>query len=141
MDQMDPSAQALLDAVEAALPGWVETSVTRHLGAGGAEAAREAGERARRDLLPRLRHLLAADVDAQRTTPLAILRDAMRYPTEVLRGAGVAPARRDDWERERFPDDDYGLTPVAFADFGPEVAEAGLRWGAGTAWAHKERHR
>jgi hypothetical protein len=47
---------------------------------------------------------------------------------------------RDAFEQERFPDDVYGLMPASFADFGPEVGEAGLAWGAAKAWEHKRRH-
>ncbi len=36
-----------------------------------------------------------SDIDEQRTTPLALIRGAVRYPTEVLRAAGVPPVERD----------------------------------------------
>jgi hypothetical protein len=58
----------------------------------------------------------------------------------VLRSAGVAPVERDDFQRDRFPDDAYDLVPVSFADLGPEVAEAGIAWGAAKAWTHRQRH-
>jgi hypothetical protein len=140
MDQMEELAQALIDAVDAALPRWVSTAVAMRLGDVAPREAHEAGERARAELVPRLRTLLAQDIDEQRTNPLAILRDAARYPTEVLRAAGVAPVERDDFQRERFPDDVYDLTPTAFAEFGPDVADAGVAWGAAKAWLHKQRH-
>lgn len=146
-DTADPAREygvALADAVDAAIEGWVLAAVERAAGAAispemRAEAA-TAGGRARAEILPRLRELLARDVDDQTTTPLAVLRDLRRYPTEVLQTAGVAPASRDDDARARFPDDVYDIVPAAFADFGPEVAEAGLRWGAAKAFAHKARH-
>jgi hypothetical protein len=142
MDQMDGPAQALADAIDAALPGWVEACVTARSGGrpAGADAA-TAGERARAEIAPRVRALLAQDVDEQRSTPLAILREAVRFPTEALRAAGVPPVERDDFARERFPDDDYDLTPATFADLGPQVFEAGITWGAAKAWVHKERHK
>lgn len=129
----------LADAVEAALPGWVVACVASR--APGLEVeARAAGERAVVDVMPGFRALLATDVDEQRTTPLALLRGAVRYPADVLRAAGVAPVPRDAFAQERFPDDEYDLTPASFADFGPEVGEAGLLWGAAKAWEHKQRH-
>lgn len=137
---MGELAQALADAVDAALPGWVEAAVAEHLDEPAPPEAAEAGARARAALVPRLRSLLANDVDDQRTTPLAILREAVQYPTEVLRAAGVPAVERDDYALERFPDDDYGLTPATFADFGPEVGETGIAWGAAKAWVHKKRH-
>jgi hypothetical protein len=140
MDQMDGPAQALGDAVESALPAWVEAAVATRLGRAGGPDAEVAAQRARAEICPRLRALLAQDVDDQRTNPLAILREAVRYPTEVLRAAGAPPVERDDFARERFPDDDYDLTPATFADFGPGVFEAGIAWGAAKAWTHKQRH-
>jgi hypothetical protein len=140
MDQMEEMAQALVDAVDGALPGWVATAVTARLGRPAPPEAQAAGEQARVDLVPRLRALVAQDVDEQRTNPLAILRDAVRYPTEVLLAAGAPPVERDDFQRERFPDDVYDLVPTSFADFGPEVADAGIAWGAAKAWTHRQRH-
>jgi hypothetical protein len=139
MDQVTEMAQALADAVEAALPRWVEDAVVRRAGRSLPEA-QAAGAQAAADVVPRLRALLATDIDAQRTNPLAILREATRYATEVLRAAGVAPVERDDFQRDRFPDDAYDLVPVSFADLGPEVAEAGIAWGAAKAWTHRQRH-
>ena len=137
---MEEVAQALVDAVDRALPGWVAGAVSARLGRPAPEEAAAAGERARADLVPRLRILVATDVDEQRTNPLAILRDAVRYPTDVLRSLDVAPAERDDFQRDHFPDDVYDLVPTSFADFGPEVADAGIAWGAVKAWTHKQRH-
>ncbi len=136
---MEEMAQALADAIDRALPGWVATAVKARLGSAAPEAT-AAGEQARSDLVPRLRALLAQDVDEQRTNPLAILRDAVRYPTEVLRAHDVPPVGRDDFQRDRFPDDVYDLVPTSFADFGPDVADAGIAWGAAKAWTHKQRH-
>jgi hypothetical protein len=139
MDQMEEVAQALVAAVDEALPRWVGAAVARYT-TGEDAAAADAGQRARVELVPRLRDLLARDIDEQTTNPLAILRDAVRYPTAVLQAAGRAPVERDDFQRERFPDDLYDLVPTSFADFGPEVAEAGIAWGAAKAWTHKQRH-
>jgi hypothetical protein len=105
-----------------------------------AAAAAAAGQRARDEVMPRLRTLLAADIDDQRTTPLAIVRDAVRYPTEVLAAAGVAPVQRDDFAVRAFPDDAYNLAPATFADLDPNLAEAGIAWGAAKAFEHKRRH-
>lgn len=137
---MEEAAQALVDAVDRALPAWVTAAIARRVDGPVPADAAAAAEQARADVVPRLRALLAQDVDEQRANPLAILRDAVRYPTEVLRAAGVPEAERDDFERERFPDDVYGLVPVNFADLGPEVAEAGIAWGAAKAWTHRQRH-
>lgn len=140
-------ADALSQAIEAALPGWVERSVERLLIAFTGEAdpatmaeARVAGEAARAEVGDRVRALLGADIDEQRTNPLALLRAAVSYPTGVLRRAGVPPVVRDDFAEAHFPDDRYDLAPATFADVDPSLHEPGLEWGAAKAWAHTHRH-
>ena len=140
-------AQALAQAIDAVLPAWVERSVARLLVAHAGDAdpatmaeARAAGQAARAELGPRLHALLEADVDAQRGNPLALLRQAVAYPTAVLRRAGVPPVVRDDFAETHFPDDVYDLAPASFADVDPSLHEPGLEWGAAKAWAHKQRH-
>ncbi len=140
-------AQDLIASIDASLAGWVERSVERVLTAyrGSVDPqvmaeARAAGEAAQADIVPRVRALLTADIDEQRTNPLSILRQAVPYPTEVLRRAGVPAVERDRFAADRFPDDDYDLTPASFADIHPSLLDAGVAWGAAKAWAHKQRH-
>jgi hypothetical protein len=103
-------------------------------------AAEEAAQAARLEIGAALRALLEADIDEQRTTPLTLLRTAVRYPTEVLEAAGVPGLERDRFAEEAFPDDIYDLSPATFADIDPSLADAGLAWGASKAFAHKKRH-
>ncbi len=142
------AGERLAAAVEAALPGWVERSVRRRLvdwnGSAAPDVVRqatEAGRRAAMEVGGELRRLVAADVDEQWTNPLSILRGAVRYPTAVLRQAGVPPVVRDDFDERHFPDDDYGLVPLAFADIDPALHDLGLAWGAAKAMVHLRRHR
>lgn len=131
---------ALAEAIVAALPAWSGRAVARFrpdLVAEGEAAGRAAAE----ELGPRLRALLAADVDGQRANPLAVARAAVAWPTAVLRAAGVPPVDRDDHERAHFPEDDYGLTPMSFTEIDPSVHEPGILWGASKAHAHLVRHR
>lgn len=104
-------------------------------------AAREAGRRAGDEVGGAVRVLLETDVDQQRGNPLALLRRAVRYPTEVLHEAGAPIVERDKFSRERFPDDDYDLTPANWSDLHPSLQELGLTWGAVKAFVHKQRHR
>ena len=141
-------ATELADGIEQALPSWVERNVERLLMAytGTADPdtmahAARAGEHARDQVGPEVRRLLEQDVDDQRGNPLAVLRSAISYPTEVLRDAGVPPVVRDAFSEERFPDDVYGLCPAAFTDLDPALHDVGLRWGAAKAFVHKARHR
>ena len=130
----------LADGILAALPGWSGRCVARFRPdlaaegeAAGAEAAAELG--------PRLRALLAADVDEQRANPLAVARAAVAWPTRVLREAGVPPVHRDDHQRTHFPDDDYDLTPMQFGDLDESLQEPGILWGAIKARTHLLRHK
>lgn len=104
------------------------------------DAAREAGRRAAVEVGDAVRALVEVDIDDQRTTPLALLRAAVRYPTKVLLDAGVAPVERDPVQVRLLPDDLYDLSPASFADVDPALAEPGLVWGAAKALAHRRRH-
>ena len=139
-------AAALADAVDAALDVWVRGCVARCLPAGRADdavaaATDDAARRCRTEVGAQVRDLLSTDVDDQVGTPLTLLRGAVRYPTEVLRAAGVPPVRRDEFSRGSFPDDDYDLTPASFADVDPALHEPGLVWGAAKAHVHLARRR
>jgi hypothetical protein len=141
-------SEELCAGIEAALAPWVERSVARVLGhfRGGPTdderlAAEAAGRRAVIDIGPELRDLFGTDVDAQTSTPLTIARRAVRYPTEVLRAAGVPSVARDPFVERQFPDDDYDLSPATFADLEPGLGEIGLTWGAAKAHIHLARRR
>jgi hypothetical protein len=145
---VDEYATALADAIADVLPGWVERSVAGVLAAAGLPlgddvraAAVDAGRAAAGAVGAEVRALLALDVDSQRSTPLTILRKAVRYPTEVLLAAGAPPApRRDGVRAALFPDDVYDLSPATFADVDPRLAEPGMAWGAAKAFTHLQRH-
>jgi hypothetical protein len=142
-------AEVLCAAAEAAVAGWVVRCVERRWrewsGSAPGEdlraAAAEAGEAARAQAVGALRALLALDPDDQRTGPLAVLRRAVAHPTAVLRVAGVPPVVRDDFAVRTFPDDDYDLSPAAFADIDPSLHEPGLVWGAAKAHVVLTRRR
>jgi hypothetical protein len=141
-------ATALADGVDRAIPAWVDRAVRSVLAAQGIPvtgdveagiAAAAAGARA--DGSPRVRALLEADIDAQRGTPLAVLRSLVPHPTAVLRSAGARPVARDEFAARNFPDDVYDLSPASFADVDPGLHEPGLVWGAAKAHVHLARRR
>ncbi|WP_419842256.1 hypothetical protein [Candidatus Poriferisodalis sp.] len=144
---LEEAAQLLGDAAVAALPGWVERCVVAACERAGCSAAdlnaraAAAGERCAAEIAPTLRELLATDVDEQRTTPLSVLRSAVRYPTQVLAEGGVPAPRRDEFDAARFPDDPYGLTPASFADLTPALGPVGIAWGAAKAFEVLQRRR
>ncbi len=146
-DEVFAEASArLVDEVTDRLGAWVLDSVVRihdawagHTPAAVRDDAAEAGRRAAEVVGGRLATLLAADVDEQRVNPLAVLRRATAFPTEVLARHGVAEVVRDRDAEARFPGDVYDLTPAAFADIAPELHEIGILWGAAKARAHLAR--
>ena len=139
---------ALADAIEAALSGWVvrQVSAVAQAWDPGLEVrirseAVGAGTRAVAMVGPRLRELLQMDPDQQRGTPLALVRDIVRLPTQVLAAAGVGEVQRDAFAVEAFPEDVYGLSPASLADLSPAAHEAGLAWGAAKAHVILARRR
>lgn len=147
-DALAGHAATLADAVEGAIPGWVERSVRRVLDAQGiavdgevAAAMVRAGVQARDEGAARVRRLLATDVDEQAGNPLSVLRSLVRFPTAVLRSAGARPVPRDEFSERSFPDDVYDLSPATFADVDPALHEPGLVWGAAKAHVHLARRR
>ncbi len=136
----------LADRVVAAVPGWVTRCVEGALAVTHPERdavlarAELAAGRAQQVVADALGSLVRADVDAQRTTPLAVVRSVVPYPTEVLREAGVPPAPRGRFESERFPEDLYGLTPATLQALDPGLGDLALAWGAAKAVAHRRRH-
>jgi hypothetical protein len=63
----------------------------------------------------------------------------VKYPTAVLRQAGVPPVDRDRFRQEAFPDDFYDLSPASWSDIDPSLTEPGINWGAAKAFEHRRR--
>jgi hypothetical protein len=133
-------AAALADGIEAAVPGWIERCVVERaeawrpgLGQQLRPSAQDAGRAAAADVVPRVRSLLATDVDAQAGNPLALLRSAVGHATAVLEAAGVPGVVRDEFTERAFPADVYDLSPASFADVHPDLHGLGLVWGAAKA--------
>lgn len=146
--RLEHYGDALARAIDEAVAGWIEASVTRaaraQLGSvpdALAGAAMAAGEVARLEVAAALGELLSTDVDHQRTTPLTIVRRAADHATRVLRDAGIAPVDRDRFSEERFPADVYGIGPGRLVELSPSCHEAGIAWGAAKAHVHRTRHR
>ena len=144
---VDDAAALLADGVIAALPGWVERCVASACERAGVTVkelgaqSRAAGLQCAVEIGSPLRDLLATDVDEQQSTPLSVLRSAVRFPTQVLAAGGVPAPDRDDFDASRFPDDPYGLTPASFADIDPELGPIGIAWGAAKAFEVLQRRR
>jgi hypothetical protein len=142
------SGRALADGIDRAVAAWVVRCVLSIMEAWRGEcppevatAAARAGAEARADVTPRVRALLDADIDEQHSTPLAIIRSAVRFPTAVLAGAGCPEVQRDDFAVRAFPADVYNLSPASLADVDEGLRQLGIVWGAAKAFEHKRRHR
>lgn len=141
-------ARALLDAVDRSLDDWVRSSVRGRcraagieVGAVGRDAIEEAVAACRGEVLGDLADLLQTDVDEQCSTPLTLVRAAVRFPTAVLVALGVPESERDDYERRALPEDRYALSPATMADLGEEAGSAAIVWGAAKAHVHLRRRR
>ncbi len=84
--------------VSAAVPAWVVRCVETRLAPDApgrddvmAEAQAARADAPRQEVGARLHALLGEDLDAQHSTPLAVVRGAVSYPTDVLRRAQVPP--------------------------------------------------
>ncbi len=135
-------------AVVGSTPSWVRRGVVAVAGAqqlplpeNFEDLIEDAGARAARYVEAHLGELLEADIDRQQTTPLAVIRDAVRFPVEVLHQLGATQVHRLDMERWAFPNDPFGLTPASLADLDETVHHAGLVWGATKAGLHLQRRR
>lgn len=141
-------AAALLQAVEDALPKWVEQAVVSRTSETRFEedslllvATHQAQVDAARTILPKMRVLLRLDIDRQRATPLEVIRKGVPFPTRVLELGGVEPVERDEFAKRQFPNDVYGLTPMSLADVHESLQVPGLEWGAAKAHVHLRRRR
>lgn len=92
-------------------------------------------------VLAELVDLLDTDVDAQSTNPLAILRSAVIWPTQVLDDLGARAVARDEFAIRHAPDDRYGLAPAGWDDVDADLREPGLMWGAWKAAVVLHRRR
>ena len=141
-------ADALGDALIEAVAPWLVSRACHLADTAGRtlpphemERLQTAAEATAAHLAPRVRHVLGADVDAGLGTPLATLRDGTGAFTAALVELGFAPARRDEFVRQRFPADVYDLGPATFSDIDPSLHEPGLVWGAARARVHLRRRR
>lgn len=138
----------LIDAIGRVVESWlvriaVETyeahgqSVTPDFRIAVEGAARTGGEW----VLARLKATLEVDVDGQRVNPLQTLREAVRFPTQVLREAGIPAKVRDEYDQKINPEDVYGIGPAHWNDIDESLTEPGIVWGAAKASTVLQRRR
>ena len=144
-DEPDPSRQLLL-AATSAVRGWLWRCIDTAARAGGVAVEPDAEVEAlinevAAHLEERLDALLALDVEAQRSNPLSLFRDAVAGPTALLQARGVRPAVRDQFATAAFPDDIYGITPATWSDIDASLQAPGIAWGAWKAMTVIRRHR
>lgn len=82
-----------------------------------------------------LEELLEQDYRDQRRSPLELLQEAVRGPTEWLASQGVRPPLRDPVAVAALPGDTYDLAPASSAALGDDAFHAHIAWGAAKAAA------
>ena len=122
--------RGVANAIEASAGYWSLPEERKRALVRRAEAASwEAAEAVGRELGAQL----SADLECQPPVPvglLLLLQQAVRYPSGVLRVAGVPHARRDRVAMKLFPFDSYGIVPRSLAELHPllpDLAQASER--------------
>lgn len=148
-DRLRELADALLRCADEVVAGWIAGLVRSRAAAAGSgavgpdrveAAAVAAGADARAELMPVLSALLHADPEDQAVNPLLLFRAVTGHATAALADLGVSPVDRDEFARDRFPDDVYDLVPATWTDIDPELHAPGLAWGAAKAFVVRARH-
>ena len=134
-------ATALADGIEATIRPWLVGVVVQRAGEDARVDAERVADATAADVVPQVRALLAADIDEQSTTPLALLRSAVGPANRLLTELGVPPVDRDEFAERAFPEDVHGLAPAAFEDVAPALKGPGIEWGAAKAYVHLRRRR
>jgi hypothetical protein len=127
---MVPESRRLLDVLVATYSGHVRSRLPAD--PEGIEEALAEGEAWLRSTLT---DLLILPFPDQRRGPLEVFQEAMKFPTDVLRQAGVETPRRDSAAEAALPGDSYDLAPASSRDLGEEVWAIHLTWGATKAKA------
>lgn len=120
--------ELLAAALVAAFPRYVEEKLAEIEVAVEPEIA-AAAEASCADLAFALHGLVATPVHLQQSSPLELVRGAMRTLSEALGAAGVTPPARDEQAVAINPDDVYDLGPASSQEFGEEVWQLHIEWG------------
>ncbi len=86
------------------------------------------------DVDRRLRELADAHPTAPVSGPLEQIRQALGPINDLLDELGARAPVRDEFDATARPADRHALGPMAFAELGPAVHEAGIEWGAAKAY-------
>ena len=134
MSDLGPYAQPLFDSLRDAVPHWVKECLVRFNVDPGDE-----GECAWRLIEGDLHAALDLAAETAGPNPLAVLRRAATIPSQRLAAVGVAAVGRDEFNVRRSPHDVYDLEPAAWRDFGDDIQELGIIWGAAKTHTHLRR--
>lgn len=130
------AAEQLLAAADGVIPLWLERCVRKILFVQRIESG-EADAKISlmvRQASPMVMGELGASVTGVRAdNPLQVFRRAVVYPTLVLSELGAKEVPRDDFSRQSFPNDIFGLSPATWIDVDESLHDPGLIWGAWTA--------
>ncbi len=125
---------AIIDEFVAAIRPRVENRLAE-MGVEWTEGVGESLAEAEEWLRSALEQLVGTPFDEQRRSPLELLQEAMRFPTDTLAGLGVPVVSRDSVAVSAIPGDVYGLAPASSHQLGEDAWHAHLAWGAAKAAA------
>lgn len=140
-DVFDDPTTALLDVARRVAGPWLHGLAVRATAPVPAAVSPDRIDAVADDLIDRLERLLTEDVEAQRTNPLSLFRDATSQLTTEIAATGAPSVHRDRFAEERFPDDVYGLAPAGWDDIDPDLQPVGIAWGAWKAMMVLRRRR
>jgi hypothetical protein len=140
LERLRTAQDQIIAGVEAHLPAWIASEVTRILDAWSRldpveyrmaiSAASDLGGSVTVRVVGELRTLFAQDVGDQRATPVQIVRSAYREPTDLFNALGIPGVVRDAFDERVEPADIYGLSPQSLADLGDfQLGPALAVWG------------
>ena len=135
------AASALLSGLDDAVVPWIERIASERLGNKTSDQVHVVAASIHAEVMPKLRRLFNADVNAQSAGPLGVLRAAVGPANALLAAEGVTPPERDPVAASMFPEDIYDLSPANFDDVDPSLHDPGIVWGAAKAHLFLARHR
>jgi len=136
MGETPSTVDDLQQMLHVCIPRWLATTmlgVLEHQEVSTDAAAlsvQETADLVSSRLLHDLDELLGTDPDFQRSNPLALIRDSLSEPSDVLSQLGAQPVTRDEFAHNANPGDIFGIAPATWSDIDARLHEPGLQWGA-----------
>jgi hypothetical protein len=127
---VDDHASVTRELIEALVAAYPEYVADRVAALGIADERVDTAVAEGRDwLTAQLEAELAVPLERQRSSPLELVREAMRFPTDALRLVGAAEVPRDPAAVTALPGDVFDLAPASSQGLGERAWRAHVAWG------------